>query len=181
MTDINTYLNRSRVRGTWVQTERAAHEAWAKLIAEKPRSAQLLHLLVAHMDRRGALVASHATLADLAGVSISTIKRAIADLVSGAWIQTVRIGSERGGALAYVINSRVAWADDREHRKYALFDAKVLASTADQETLDGPPLRKIPTLYPGEHQLPAGQGEEPPSQPSLNGMEPDLPAVEDNP
>lgn len=54
------------------------------------------------MDRRGALVASHATLADLAGVSISTIKRAIADLVSGAWIQTVRIGSERGGALAYV-------------------------------------------------------------------------------
>ena len=38
-------------------------------------------------------------------------------------------------------------------------------------------LRRIPTLYPGEQQLPTGPGEEPPSQPSIPGLEPDLPAL----
>jgi hypothetical protein len=46
----------SSVRGTWVQTERAAHEAWAALIGRQPRAAALLHLLVANMDRSGALL-----------------------------------------------------------------------------------------------------------------------------
>ncbi|MGQ0600550.1 MAG: hypothetical protein ACT4QE_02495 [Anaerolineales bacterium] len=104
------------------------------------------------------------------------MKRAIGDLVAGAWVQTVRIGSERGGALAYAVNSRVAWADKRENLQYAVFDARVLVSSADQEKLDGPNLKAIPTLYPGERQLPTGPGEEPPSQPALPGMELDLPA-----
>ena len=30
--------------GRWLQTERAAHEAWAKLIADAPKAAQLMHL-----------------------------------------------------------------------------------------------------------------------------------------
>lgn len=166
-------------RGTWVQTERAAHEAWAQLCAKKPRAAALLHTLVAHMDRRGALVISQTALAELTGTSVATTKRAIADLKAGRWIQTIRIGSERGGALAYVVNSRVAWGDKREHLRYARFDAVVYASSAEQSDadLDGPELRQIPSLAPGEQQLPAGDGEPPPSQAALDGMEPDLPAI----
>ena len=38
-------------------------------------------------------------------------------------------------------------------------------------------LRRIPTLYPGEMQLPSGPGDTPPSQPSIPGMEPDLPSL----
>lgn len=177
MSAINTKLTQPQVKGTWVQTERQAHEQWAQLVAAKPRAAQLLHLLVANMNSAGVLVASHRTLAALASTSVSTVKRAIGDLVAGAWVQTVRIGSERGGALAYAVNSRVAWADKRENLQYAVFDARVLVSSADQEMLDGPRLKAIPTLYPGERQLPSGPGEQPPSQPSLPGMEPDLPAV----
>ena len=32
-------------------------------------------------------------------------------------------------------------------------------------------------LFPGERQLPTGDGEDPPSQPALPDMEPDLPAI----
>ena len=39
------------------------------------------------------------------------------------------------------------------------------------------PLRKLPRLFPGERQLAGGEGEPPPSEPSLPGMEPDLPAM----
>ena len=37
---------------TWVQTERAAHEAWAGLIARAPRAAMLLHHFVALMGEK---------------------------------------------------------------------------------------------------------------------------------
>ena len=150
MNDTAPKMNQPSFKGSWVQTERKAHEAWAKLVADKPRAAQLLHLLVANMDKRGAIVASQATLARLAGVSLSTIKRAIADLVAGQWVQTVRVGSERGGVMAYIVNSRVAWSDKRENLKYALFDARVLVSTEDQASLEGHPLNLIPALYPHE-------------------------------
>ena len=31
---------------------------------------------------------------------------------------------------------------------------------------------------PGERQLPTGPGEDPPSQPAIDGMEPDLPSLQ---
>lgn len=178
MSDKTPDLNRPQVRGTWVQTERKSHEIWARLSLEKPRAAGLLHVLVANMDRQNALVASHSTLAELSDMSISTVKRAIKDLTDRQWIQTIRVGSERGGSLAYIVNRRVAWGDKRENAQYALFNARVLVSEKDNpDGLDGPELNQIPSLGPGEVQLPSGEGEDPPSQPSLEGMEPDLPAI----
>jgi len=55
----------------------------------------------------------------------------------------------------------------------------VVADVEDQDaaTLENANLRRIPTLYPGEMQLPSGAGEDPPSQPSIPGLEPDLPAL----
>src|SRR3546814_3456383 len=35
--------------GHWVQTERAAHEAWASLIEKAPKAAQLMHILTARV------------------------------------------------------------------------------------------------------------------------------------
>lgn len=181
MRDKAKQLTQPKVNGTWVQTERSAHEAWALLTLEKPRAGSLLHLMVANMDHRGALIASHATLAALAKTSVSTLKRALAELIAGQWIQTVRLGSERGGALAYVVNSRVAWAGKRENLRFALFDARVLVSSLDQESLEGPVLRQIPAMLPGELQLPSGKGEPPPGQPLIPGMEPDLPQLNRDP
>jgi dihydroxyacetone kinase DhaKLM complex PTS-EIIA-like component DhaM len=161
----------------WVQTERQAHEAWASLISRKPRAAELLHHLVAQMNKQNAVVVAQSTLAQLMGRSIDTVQRAISVLVAERWIQVVHIG--KGKEAAYVVNDRVAWSDRRDKLCLSSFSATVVASIADQETatLDHAALRRIPTLYPGEQQLPSGPGEEPPSQPSIPGMEPDLPAL----
>lgn len=170
------------VRGTWVQTERSAHEAWANLIGRQPRAAALLHLLVANMDRTGVLVASQATLAKLLGVSVATTKRALSVLSEECWIDIVRLGSERGGVNAYAVNRRVAWADKRDNQRFAVFDARILVSEEEQEHPiqdDRPPLKPLPSLSPGELQLPHGDGLPPPNQPPL--VEPDLPSLPRDP
>jgi hypothetical protein len=164
-------------QGQWVQTERKAHEAWAKLIARKPRAAELLHHLVAQMGHQNAVVVPQNVLAKLMGRSVDTVQRAVRDLVAERWIQVVRLG--KGKEAAYVVNDRVAWGQPRDQLCLSVFSATVVADIEDQETttLDGAELRRIPTLYPGERQLPTGAGEDPPSQPSISGMEPDLPAL----
>ncbi len=164
-------------RSTWVQTERSAHEAWAQLVRTNGRAAALLHVLVANMDSQAAMVASRATLAQLVGYSEATVKRAVADLKADRWIEVVQLGG-KGGVNAYVVNSRVAWADSRDKLGRAMFRATVVTTAAEQtDGIGTAPLRRIPTLYPGESQLPSGPGAEPPSQPSIDGLEPDLPAI----
>ena len=163
--------------GRWVQTERKAHEAWANLIFRKPRAAMLLHHLVAHMGQQNAVVVSQKTLAKLMGVHDRTVSRAVVDLVNEHWIQVIRIGN--GKEAAYVINDRVAWGQARNQLCLSMFSATVVADATDQDgaTLSHSDLRRIPMLYPGEMQLPTGPGEDPPSQPIFEGMEPDLPAL----
>lgn len=166
------------VRGTWVQTERKAHEEWAALIGKKPKAAQLLHLLVANMDKRGAVIVSQKVLAEMMGVHRNTVTTAVQVLESGNWIDSVRIGSEKGGVKAYMINRRVAWADKRENQRYAAFDARVIASSTEQDfnVLEArEPLRQLPNF--GEIQIPTGDGLPPPNQPSIEGLEPDLPTI----
>jgi len=161
--------------GRWVQTERKAHEAWAGLIARKPRAAMLLHHLVAKMGHQNAVVISQKTLAKLMGIHERTVRRAVTDLVAEKWIQVVRIGS--GKESAYVVNDYVAWGQKRSQLGLSTFSAMVVADQEDQsaETLSTTELRRIPTLYPGEEQLPHGEPGEPPSQGLIEGTEPDLP------
>ena len=166
--------------GHWVQTERKAHEAWARLIARKPRAAELLHHLVAQMGHQNAVVIPQAVLAKLMNRSVDTVQRAVKDLVAGGWIQVVRLG--RGKEAAYVVNDRVACGQPRDQLRLSVFSASVVADFDDQDEalLGHGDLRRIPTLYPGEQQLPSGPGEDPPSQPNFPGFEPDLPArIED--
>lgn len=166
--------------GQWVQTERKAHEAWAGLIARKPRAAELLHHLVAQMGHQNAVVVPQKVLAKLMGRSIDTVQRALRDLEAERWIQVVKMNGP-GTVAAYVVNDRVAWGQPRDQLRLSVFSATVVADAEDQGplTLEHGELRRIPTLYPGERQLPSGPGAEPPSQPALDGMEPDLPAVQE--
>jgi hypothetical protein len=167
------------VRKTWVQTERAAHEAWAGLIARKPRAAMLLHHFVALMGERNAVVISQKTLAKMLGVTDRTVRSALADLVAERWISVVKLNGP-GTVSAYVVNDRVAWGERRNNLPLSVFSATVVADQEDQDAalLGHGDLRRIPSLYPGERQLPSGAGQEPPSQPSLGGLEPDLPSIQ---
>lgn len=169
-------------RGNWVQTERAAHEAWAALIARAPKAAQLMHLLTSRIGTNNAVVVSQKDLAALMGVkSVTTVKTALAVLEADRWIEVRQIG-KNGTVNAYVINDRVAWSGKRDGIRYSLFSATVIAADEDQpdraELGHQDPLRKVPSLFRDEYQLPDGHGLPPPSQPFLDGMEPDLPATE---
>lgn len=165
--------------GQWVQVERKASEAWARLCVKKPSAAAVLHHLVANMGHQNAVVIPQKVLAKLIGVSDRTVRTAIADLVTDKWISVVKLNGP-GTVAAYVVNDRVAWGQRRDQLRLSVFSATIVADYSDQdETLLGhADLRRIPTLYPGEQQLPTGPGEEPPSQPPIPGLEPDLPALD---
>jgi hypothetical protein len=168
--------------GAWVQTERAAHEAWAKLIRRSPKAAELMHILTARIGDQNAVVVSHKVLQHLMSVrSVTTVKTALKVLEDDRWIEVRQIG-QNGTVNAYVINDRVAWAKGRDGIRYSLFSAAVVLSEEeqpDQETLDQQqPLRRLPNLFRDENQLPSGPGLPPPSQPFLDGMEPELPATD---
>lgn len=168
---------------TWVQTERASHEAWGHMIATAPMAARLAHVLVAHMGDQNAVVASQKTLGELLSppgqtpVHRHTVRKAIQKLEQERWIEVVQLGG-KGGALAYVVNDRVAWGQPRNELRYSRFSAEVLATSSEQTAPldDRPPLRQIPTLMRGEEQIPHGDHDDPPSQGLIEGIEPDLPA-----
>lgn len=164
--------------GQWVQTERKAHEAWANLIGRKPKAAMLLHHLVAQMGQQNAVVVSQKTLAKMMGVTDRTVRTAIGCLVAEKWVQVLQLNGP-GTVAAYVVNDRVAWGQPRDQLRLSVFTANVVVDAEDQDelTLEHSELRKIPTLFPGERQLPTGPGEQPPAQPSIDGLEPDLPAL----
>ena len=167
-------------RGTWIQTERAAHEAWAALIRKSPLAAQVMPVLTARVGEHNAVVVSQGTLASLTGASRRGVQNALKVLTDDRWIELRQIG-ERGTVNAHIINDRIAWSGPRDGIRYSLFSAAVILSDQEQpdraELGQQEPLRRTPSLLPGEAQLPAGPGLDPPSQPFLGGMEPDLPAT----
>lgn len=174
----------TRPGGTWVQTDRAAHEKWALLSAENPRASSVLHIMVARMGRHNVLVVSQTTLAKVCRCSLSTLKRALNVLMSQNWIDVRRLGPT-GTVNAYIVNDRVAWSGKRDGIRYSLFSAAVLLSDDEQPDFeqlgDLPPLQRLPEVLSGEIQLPSGPGLPPVSEPALPGFEIDLPALERDP
>ena len=168
-------------KGHWVQTERAAHEAWAALIAKAPKAAQVMHVLVARVGPHNAVVVSQNTLMKLTRTSRRTVQRALSVLVADRWIEVRQVG-QNGTVNAYIVNDRIAWTGKREGIRYSLFSASVIVSDEEQpdrhEIGRQLPLRQVPSIGRGEQQLPVGPGMPPPSEPSLPGMEQDLPATD---
>ena len=170
-------LPEKRPRRHFVQTERAAHEKWAALGVKHPAASALLHLLAANVGDNNAVVASQKTLAQLLGSSTSTVKRALRVLEEGNWIEVAQIGSS-GTVNAYIVNSRIAWTEPRDQLRYARLKADVLLASDEQpKPVDTakPPLHQLPRV--GEMQIPSGDGLPPPSEPSLPGLEGDLPTT----
>jgi len=167
----------ARQGASWVQTERAAHEAWAKLSVKKPLAAGVMHVLIARMGPHNALVISQKTLAAVLGVTDRSVRSAIAHLIEERWLQVVRLNGP-GTVAAYVVNSVVAWSQKRENLHLAAFTATVVACADDQKesTLEHRQLRKIPMIYARENLIPVGPSDG--QQQSLEGIDPpDMPAV----
>lgn len=173
-------LPERKTKGTWVQTERAAHEEWANLIIRAPKAAAVMHILTARMVDNNAVVISQRELQNAIGISRPTVQRALATLRDENWIEIWQVG-ESGTVNAYVINDRVAWHGSRDGIRRSLFTATVAVSEAEQKNPDRigetAPLHRVPSMLPGEVQLPSGNGLPPISQPFFDGLEPDLPAT----
>ena len=108
------------------------------------------------------------------------MRDAIKLLTANNWLEVRQIGG-RGTVNAHIINDRVAWTGKRDGIRYSLFSAAVILSDDEQPDLEElgtqEALRRVPSLFQGERQLPAGDGLPPESQPFFDGMEPDLPAT----
>lgn len=177
----NVKILPSRKAGTqWTQTDKATHEVWAILSYKYPAASAIMHYLAANVENHNAVVISQQTIADILGMSLSTVKRAVKILKSGNWIEIRQIGAT-GSACAYVLNDRVCWIKSRDARRYSLFSALVVVSEEEQPDRDElgrqHPLVRLPTMFAGEQQLPTGEGLAPPSSPSIPGLEVDLPAI----
>ena len=150
------------------------------MIEKAPKAAQLMHILTARVGEHNAVVVSQKTLSALMKCSRRTVQRAVDVLVEDRWIEVRQIG-ENGTVNAHIINDRVAWSGKRDGIRYSLFTAAVIVSDEEQPDRDQidhqAPLRRLPSLFRGEQQLPSGNGL-PPSQPFLDGMEPDLPTFD---
>jgi len=168
------------LRGTWVQTERAAHEAWATLITKSPIAARAMHIITSQITDQNAFIISQEALAGLVKCSERRLRDALKILAEDNWIEIRRIGG-RGTVNAYVVNDRVAWQGTREGIRYSLFSAQVYIPESEQPDREDlgkqKPLRRIPSIHGDEQQLPSGEGLPPVSQPLLGGLEPDLPAT----
>ncbi|MCP4066591.1 helix-turn-helix domain-containing protein (plasmid) [Sulfitobacter faviae] len=147
---------------------------------DSPNAAMLMHLLVARVGEHNAVVVSQKTMAKIMGRHVNTVKTAFKTLRDRNWIEIRQVG-ERGTVNAYIINDRVAWTGKRDGIRYSLFSAAVVVSDEEQPDRDQlgqqEPLRRVPSLLRDEQQLPSGDGLPPPSEPTLPGMEPDLPAT----
>jgi len=170
--------------GPWVQVDRKALEKWAVLTLSKPKAAAVLQLLLANMGRHNAVIISQATMARLLGINLRTVQRAVETLKDRNWIEVRQIG-QTGTTNAYIVNDRVAWSGKRDGIRYSLFSAAVVVSEDEQPDKDRiddlEPLENVPTMHPGEQQLPTGDGLEPPSEPAIPGLEHDLPARQADP
>lgn len=172
-------LPERRLQGSWVQTERSAHEAWMILIAKSPVGAQIMHALTARLGDHNAVVISQVSLAKIIGRSERAVRTALGVLKADNWIEVRQLGNA-ATVNAYIVNDRVAWTGKRDGIRYSLFSAAVVVSEEEQPDRDTlgqqAALRRIPDLLPGEMQLPSGEGLPPVSQPTFEGMEADLPA-----
>jgi hypothetical protein len=135
-------------------------------------SAELVLALIQRMipGAGGVVVCSRVAMSEMLGCSIPTTDRALKVLITEGWVQRMKIG----GASALAVNSRIAWVGDRGDLPMAVFSATVIATRSEQDAiaLAPPPLKRVPVLHPGEEPLMVGPGQEPPSEPELEGIPP---------
>jgi hypothetical protein len=157
---------------TWAQLNLEASEDLRGLMRRNRWAAELVLALIEKMEPGGGgvVICSRETMRELLDCSMPTIDRALKTIVTEGWAQRIRIG----GTPALAINSRVAWIGSRGDLAHAVFAATVIASRSEQDAiaLNPPPLRQVPVMRRGEIPLMQGPGQEPPSQPELDGIPP---------
>jgi len=164
----DTELDERRSAAHFAMIEKQALANLDVLMRENFQAARLILSLIRFLDpgTGGVVVISKQTMAEMMGVSESTIARSLKVLIEGKWIQRIRIGS----AHALAVNDTVAWVGARSDRQFASFSAVVVASRSEQDKNDLTPgdLRKLPIANLGEDVIEYGEAD-PPAQGLIPG------------
>lgn len=136
---------RAKKNYNFLQIEQKTLKEFRRLTDQSPKALKLLFAMAEKMNRTNAIMASNATLAQITGISIPTVVRAIKLLKEENWIQVIRVGT----ANAYIINSTVFWKSTGD-LKQASFHAQIIASESEQlepvENWDKVTLKHFPFL-----------------------------------
>ncbi len=114
----------------FVQVSRAYLKEWRALTRKSPIASEILMYLVENMGRTtNAVVCSYTTLMEVTAVSRASVARAVKLLKDDRWIEAIKIGN----ATAYCVNASAFWQAARNQKKYAIFQATVIASSTEQD------------------------------------------------
>lgn len=100
-----------------------------EIMAENQSAGKVLLWLFQHMDNRNALVVSQMALGEALGMSRTTVHYAVTHLKNKKALAVFKSGSTN----IYAVNSQIAWKSDANGKRYALFDASVYISDAEQD------------------------------------------------
>lgn len=131
-----------------------------------PAAFELLTLITERMNRSNALVISQATIGQILGYGRTTIHKAIKLLEEEHWVQVVKVGT----ANAYIVNSKVMWAD-KSGKRYGSFFAEVVVSEEEQsktvEEMESIQIKHLPIISYGSVPVDDGAELPPPDQKDL--------------
>lgn len=125
------------------------NEGWEKMREfiddNQPTALKLYTFLAQHMDANtGAIVASHAILAERMNVSTKTIKTVLNYLEKKEAV--IRINLGKGTVQAYCLNPELVWKSFDNKKQYAAFNTKTLARKED----NGDVIRKLKVMMHGD-------------------------------
>lgn len=131
----------------FVQVKKGNLKEIRRLIDQSAVAAKLLFLIAEKMNKQNALMVSFNTLAEITGLSRSTLSLAVKLLKKEQWLQVIKVGT----ANAYIINSSVFWQDSADKKfRHGQFAATIIASQNEQddtkESLENTTLRHFPFL-----------------------------------
>lgn len=158
-------IDQGKENYNFVQINKSYIKSYRGLIKKSPVAAEILMFLVEKMGRTtAAVVCSYRTLEEVTETSNSTVTRAIKLLKKDRWIEAIKVGS----ATAYCVNAKVFWQAARNQKKYAMFEATVVASESEQESeyheLAKHPLKHIPFVDRNERAIIGNEELPPPDQ-----------------
>lgn len=132
---IDTKTGEVKSRGTlgentdFIMLFRTGMDAVTELAKCDGKAFALLSLIMRHMDRENALVASRDVLAELLEFSVPTVDRKIKVLKDKQFLDVVKSGTSN----IYLVNSSIAWTTYGNKKQYSKFSATVLVGKSEQQ------------------------------------------------
>lgn len=100
-----------------------------EMTGENHTAVKVFTWLIKHMDKRNALVVSQTALSEALGLSRRTVQYCVNYLKGKKALDILKSGNVN----IYAVNAQIAWKSTAQGKRFALFDAAVYISEAEQD------------------------------------------------